>query len=277
MVFLSVSLLTPLSAAAQQTDYSQQSTTTPLPRTNPDVPHNQHTFVQSLLIELMAAGVCILSGIDVLTPEKGCLGIDPQTRRIGYMPSPLSQEEPAIGGLLGEMAGMIGMLYTPPASSVEYVRYLADNFGIQKAYAQDKGTGFSSLSSMLGLYTITRNLLMVVIFILIGLGIMLRLKIDPRTVMSIQNQIPRIVVALLLVTFSYAIVGLLVDLMWVSTYAGINILGNAQICNNAAGADKQAFIQKATTSLLDNAYAYARNLFESDGCYEFGKVGADGK
>jgi hypothetical protein len=47
---------------------------------------------------------------------------------------------------------------------------------------------------------------------------MLRVKIDPRTVMSIQNQIPRIIIGIVMVTFSFAIAGLLIDVMYVSIY-----------------------------------------------------------
>ena len=47
---------------------------------------------------------------------------------------------------------------------------------------------------------------------------MLRVKIDPRTVMSIQNQIPKIIIGILVVTFSFAIAGFLIDMMWVFIY-----------------------------------------------------------
>jgi len=71
-----------------------------------------------------------------------------------------------------------------------------------------------------------RNLvyiLFVVIFIILGLGIMFRIQIDPRAVLSIQSQLPKIVIALILVTFSYAIAGFLVDMMYLSLYLIINL------------------------------------------------------
>jgi hypothetical protein len=46
--------------------------------------------------------------------------------------------------------------------------------------------------------------------------------------MTIQNQIPKLIVSILLVTFSYAIAGLLIDLMWTSTFLVINIFHEAQ-------------------------------------------------
>jgi hypothetical protein len=47
-----------------------------------------------------------------------------------------------------------------------------------------------------------------------GLLIMLRIKISPQAVITVQNAIPRIITTLILVTFSYAIAGLLIDLMY---------------------------------------------------------------
>src|SRR3989344_3478006 len=53
---------------------------------------------------------------------------------------------------------------------------------------------------------------------------MFRIKIDPRTVMTMQNQIPKVVIALVLITFSYAIAGFLIDLMYVFMYLLFNLL-----------------------------------------------------
>ena len=45
--------------------------------------------------------------------------------------------------------------------------------------------------------------------------------------MTIQNQIPKIIISLILVTFSFAIAGFLIDLMWVSIYVVINLMSQA--------------------------------------------------
>src|SRR5690606_17169499 len=85
---------------------------------------------------------------------------------------------------------------------------------------------FAGLLPLMGIWTAMRNivyLLFVLIFIILGLGIMFRLQIDPRAVLSIQSQLPRIVIALILVTFSYAIAGFLIDLMYLSLFLIINI------------------------------------------------------
>lgn len=188
------------------------------PNTNPDVPKNLHTHTQSILIEVMSAMTCQLVGVDPTNPNQKCLGIDAKTGKIGFVENG--------GGAIGFMGNMITMTFTPPLHLSDYTRYLANNFGITKpAYAQ--GVGFTGLSPLLSLWTTFRNivyLFFVAVFVIVGFAIMLRVRIDPRTVMTIGNQLPKLVVGLLLVTFSFAIAGGLIDLMYVSTYFATNII-----------------------------------------------------
>ena len=55
-----------------------------------------------------------------------------------------------------------------------------------------------------------------------GFAIMFRVKINAQTVISIQTLLPKIIALLLLITFSYAIVGLMIDLMYLVFYIIIN-------------------------------------------------------
>ncbi len=193
------------------------------PNLNPDVPRDQHSFVQSAMIETMSAMICQLSGVDPIRKDHKCLGIDSKTGRIGFVENG--------GGAIGAIGQFIAYTFTPPISSGDYVRYLSGNFGItKKAYAQNpcavdtnapQGVGFCGIQPLLKIWVEMRNiayLLFVLIFVIIGLAIMLRVHIDPRTVMSIENQIPRIIIGILLVTFSFAIAGFLIDVMYVSIY-----------------------------------------------------------
>lgn len=168
------------------------------------------------MIEVMSALTCQLAGVDPTNPKQSCLGIDQKSGRIGFLPSPQT------GGAIGFMGNMIAALYTPPLHTSDYFRDLASNFGInKKAYAQNAGVGFQGLTPLINIWSAFRNivyLFLVIVFIVIGLAIMLRVKIDPRTVMSIQNQIPKIIIGILVVTFSFAIAGFLIDLMWVFIY-----------------------------------------------------------
>ncbi len=203
-----------------------------LPNTDSNVPMNQHTRVQTLMIDLMASTMCILVGIDPVDQNHACLDVNPTTGKIGYNPASLDKDgSPKIGGIVGASTNLISALYTPTISTSQYTDYLAQNFGIVKpAYAQEFGYGFQGLNPLLTLWTAIRNMayfLLMVAFVIIGLGIMLRIEMSPRTIMTIQNQIPRIIVCIILVTFSYGIAGLLIDTMWLTTYVGINVITSA--------------------------------------------------
>ncbi len=196
------------------------------PNLNPDVPRDQHAYIQSTLIETMSAVICQLSGVDPIRPNQKCLGVDQKTGRIGFVENG--------GGAIGVMGTLMSYTFIRPASSESYIKYLVNNFGFpKKTYAQNdpkpsdcvdkspQGIGFCGIEPLIGIWAAMRNiayLLFVIIFVLIGLAIMLRVHIDPRTVMSIENQIPRIIVGIILVTFSFAIAGFLIDVMYVAIY-----------------------------------------------------------
>jgi hypothetical protein len=121
------------------------------------------------------------------------------------------------GGALGFTNSLIASLYAaPPASGVMYLADLWHNKFLGKpAYAQ--GVGFKGLQPILPLWRGFRNvvyLLSSLIFIIIGIMIILRVKISPQAIVTIQSAIPQIITTLILVTFSYAIAGLAIDLMY---------------------------------------------------------------
>ncbi|MBI2195554.1 MAG: hypothetical protein HYU48_00735 [Candidatus Levybacteria bacterium] len=192
------------------------------------------------MIETMAALTCQLAGVDPVNPNQKCLGIDQKNGQIGFVENG--------GGAIGLMGKAITMLYTPPASSGQYLQNLASNFGLVKpAQAQLQETGFKGLSPLLGIWSTFRNmvyLLFVLIFVIIGIAIMLRVKIDPRTVMTVQNQIPKIIVGILLVTFSFAIAGFLIDLMYTSIY----LTGNAIVATDSKITEKSLVVDIASST-----------------------------
>ena len=191
------------------------------------------------MIEVMLALTCQLVGVDPSQPNGACLGVDPATGKIGFLPAG-NVENGQIGGAIGGMSNMISMLYTPPIHTSDYFQNLAQNFGIVKnANAQVTGSGFKGLEPLQKLWEAFRNivyLIFVIVFVVIGLAIMLRIKIDPRTVMTIQNQIPKIIIGILLVTFSFAIGGFLIDLMWVTIYLVFGIISGVspEIASNVS-------------------------------------------
>lgn len=183
-----------------------------------NVPQNMHTLSQNVVIEVLSSITCALSGMDPLNPKTGCLGINSNTGKLGYV----TQQ----GGATKIMGDLIGSTFSIPVSSGGYATYAMSNFGIAKnVYAADppgaNGVGYSRLLPLISVWAKFRDisyLAFVLAFTIIGLAIMFRVKIDARTVMTIQNQIPKIVIALILVTFSYAIAGFLIDIMYVLTY-----------------------------------------------------------
>ncbi len=117
------------------------------------------------------------------------------------------------GGMFGMTNQMIASLYQSPASGIEYIAQLKNNLLGKPAYAQ--GAGFRGLAPILSIWRAFRNIIYVaasLVFVVIGIMIMLRVKVSPQASVTIQNAIPQIISALVLVTFSYAIAGLLIDL-----------------------------------------------------------------
>lgn len=221
----------------------------PVANTNPDVPNNLHNWTQNVMIEVMSALTCQLAGVDPINPKQGCLGIDSVSGKIGFLQN-TGLPDGALaksGGAIGFMGNMITTLYTPPLHTADYFQNLASNFGVnKKAYAQSPGgTGFQGLTPLIGVWSAFRNivyLFLVVVFVVIGLAIMLRIKIDPRTVMSIQNQIPKIIIGILVVTFSFAIAGFLIDMMWVFIYLIFGIFTgiSPEVAKSVAGLNPTA-------------------------------------
>lgn len=136
-------------------------------------------------------------------------------------------------GALNGIGGSIAAIYTnPPASTNIAVKDFGQSLGFITPQANAQGIGFSGLSTLLPLWKVFRDIsygILAIILIVVGLMVMFRKKIDPKTVVTVQNSIPRIVVALLLVTFSYAIVGLLIDGMYLLIALAISMISNSPV------------------------------------------------
>ena len=133
-------------------------------------------------------------------------------------------------GALGGVASLIASLYSvPPASGINYLTQKFHQLNpVQPAYAQPVGT--QVLNPTLRLWRVFRDTTyigFVLIFVVIGFMIMFRAHISPQAVATIQDSLPRIVIALILVTFSFAIAGLLIDIMFLFLNVAINLLSQA--------------------------------------------------
>lgn len=142
----------------------------------------------------------------------------------GVTPGDLGSDAGAIT-ILGR--GMAFLYEKPPASLGDYVADLIQNNNlVRPAYAQ--GVGFQSLSNILPIWKTFRDiayLLLTLIFFFIGFFIIFRQKLDGHTVANISNAIPNVIIALILITFSYAIAGFMIDLMYLVIYFLIWIAG----------------------------------------------------
>jgi len=130
------------------------------------------------------------------------------------------------GGALGAGTSLIGLLYKhPPVRTVDYLASVGQGFGFVKAaHAQVTGSGAGVLSPILNLWEASRNIayvFMIIIFVVIGLMVMFRQRINPQTVITAQAALPGLVIGLVMITFSFFLAGLISDM----AYVGTNVVG----------------------------------------------------
>lgn len=140
-------------------------------------------------------------------------------------------------GLIGSTNKVIASLYAPPISGVQYIADSINSFMGKPAYAANND-GFNQLKGIQPLWKICRNTvytLISVIFVVMGLMIMLRIKISPQATVTIQNSIPKIITTLILVTFSYAICGLIIDLTYLIQALVLSLITQTDSANIFTG------------------------------------------
>lgn len=129
---------------------------------------------------------------------------------------------------LGTVAYAIGNIYAhPPASGIYYAYDVLQNSGILAKPAYAQGIGFAGLSPLLPIWKVTRNIAyaaIILVMVIIGFMVIFRAKIDPKTVISVQAAIPKIIFSIILITLSYPIAGFMVDLMYLTMGIVISLL-----------------------------------------------------
>lgn len=130
--------------------------------------------------------------------------------------------------IFGFLTKLIVLPYAnPPASGVYWAYSGLQNAGfVPKTYAAE-GIGMAAIRPFVNLWKVFRDIsymLLVLVLITIGFMIMFRAKLNPQTVISVENSLPKIVVSLILITFSFPIAGFLIDLMYVIIIVIIGIL-----------------------------------------------------
>lgn len=106
-----------------------------------------------------------------------------------------------------------------PISGISYVKEKIEKISpVTTVRAQAVGSGFNALKPVQEMWRSFRNVsfgLFVLVAITFAFMVMFRIKLSPQTVVSVQSALPKIIVSLILVTFSYAIAGFLIDLMYI--------------------------------------------------------------
>lgn len=206
---------------------------TQLPQTNsisiPIVQQNvspqSPQYANLMLLNLIHGLTCIAGGVSPI--QQPCLEAPFIQDFQRYLPSEtmLPNQEHS-GGLLGLTLSLLTAVYlTPPLNTNEYLTEVVKGFGIiPEAHAQVGGSGATVLNPILPLWQLSRNiayLFMIIIFMVVGLMVMFRRKINPQTVLTVQAALPSLVIGLVLITFSYFIAALLTDLAFV----GLDLVG----------------------------------------------------
>lgn len=151
-------------------------------------------------------------------------------------------------GLLPQQAHYIAMMYQHQPGITEYIADIGDSMGLPRASkAMAQGTGYGAMSSFLPFWKVFRNLaysLYIIMFVVVGIMIMLRTKINAQTIITIQTALPNLLITLLLITFSYAIVGFMIDIMYFLIYFVVYLMSSIDIISTPT---------KAITRLLSNS------------------------
>ncbi|MCX6726109.1 MAG: hypothetical protein NT052_02230 [Candidatus Shapirobacteria bacterium] len=110
-----------------------------------------------------------------------------------------------------------GIYQFQPASGTHYLADLGRKIGvIQPTFAvANSFNSFTAMEPLQKIWTKFRDfsyIIFAIILVAMGFAIMFRVKISPQAVITIQSALPKVVIALILITFSYAIVGLILDI-----------------------------------------------------------------
>ncbi len=202
---------------------------TTLPTTNHQLPTNvsptSPLFTDLLINNIFHSFSCLAVGQSTI--GQPCLTYQVTKDAQGAVQSvPVLSSVNLSGGALGATTSLIGALYTnPPVRTIDYLASVGQGLGIVKvAQAQVIGSGAAVLNPILTLWQTSRNIayvLMIIIFLIIGLMVMFRNKINPQTVITAQAALPGLVIGLIMITFSYFLAGLISDMAFVGT----NVVG----------------------------------------------------
>lgn len=105
-----------------------------------------------------------------------------------------------------------------PISAITYFKNIGRRFNLVPEAKAAESFGFSRISVIQDLWSMSRNaayFIFTFLLIIVAFMVMFKIKISPQAVITIQSAIPKIFITLLLITFSYAIAGFLIDVLYI--------------------------------------------------------------
>lgn len=168
--------------------------------------------------------------------------------------SPNESQEYKKDSLSFRLAGLVALpLRHPPSSFIYLARDTLENVGfVPKTYAT--GIGFYALSSFQPVWKAFRDLsYLIIVLIIVAVGFMVMFGIGGggKTAVSLETALPKLVVALLTISFSYAIAGLFIDIMYIAIILVVSLLGTqAGLDSMQQGALSSQIINGTPSNLL---------------------------
>jgi len=199
---------------------------------NKDKPKASNNLIESNQNEIYS----VLNDKELNSTKQGRLGLGLYRTALCVTIGEACTDNPKDGNknfnksILGYMTNLTILPFiNPPASGVYWAASGLQNAGfIPNIYAA-QGIGFVGLRPFVDIWKVFRDfsyILLVIVLIAISFMIMFRVKLDPQTVIGVENSLPKIVITLIIITFSFAIAGFLIDLMYVSMSLIISIMSN---------------------------------------------------
>jgi hypothetical protein len=202
--------------------------------------------------------------------DQPCLAYSRQKDESGILKTvPVLSKANFSGGALGTAGSLISGIYANrPVRSDIYLASVFQDLGIVKdAKAEVIGSGAKVLDPIYNLWQVSRNIayiVMVIVFVVIGLMVMFRSKINPQTVISAQAAIPGLILGLVLITISYFLAGLISDMAFVGT----NLVGSYFSQVSGKPEQTQNILNAISTENAVSIFSKYTNIINKDNATE---------
>lgn len=155
----------------------------------------------------------------------------------------------------------------PPSSFYYWARGTLENAGfVPKTYAQ--GIGFAALTSFQPIWKVFRNLaylVIVVVIMVVGFMVMFKVGGGGKNAVTLESALPKLVIALLAISMSYALAGLLIDVMYMVIALVINMLGPVSGMDPTTQTKMMGSVMSGSPT--DLFFMLMGNIGQSDGNY----------